>query len=584
MRLPDDNGDKYQFEATMNAQLTVTKPATPPVEKLKIKVDGREIEVPKMMPDWQGKPQPTTMLQACQLAAKEVPHYCYHPKLPVAGNCRMCLVEFGTPMMGPDRKPVLNEDGSPKIAKSVLPYEPGTPRGAISCATPISPGMEIYPSSPATKQMREAVLESLLINHPLDCPICDQAGECKLQEYSVEHGQAQSQFVEAKVHKPKAVDLGPRIVLDDERCILCTRCIRFTKDIAGDDALGIVNRGSYSTIAAWADGKFDNNYTLNTVDLCPVGALTSKDFRFQMRVWFLKETKSLCTSCGTGCNTVVGSREGKVYRYEPRQNDAVNSTWMCDSGRLNYKWINRDDRLKEVLVRGQKSTWTAALNEISDKLAKVPQGSVAIVGSARQTNEELYLLAKLAKRFCAMTDSVPRVGLGDKLLVSADKNSNTNGARLTGIAAAEMGSNLKKIADGIRSGAIRTLIVFGEDVTKHGIGADLLANLETLIVSDILPNATTAAAHILLPGCAHAEKRGTFTNVKGRVQKFMKAVEPKGDARPEWEFLHEITHNVTGQNGFSSIEGLFNQMAAEVPAFAGLKWAEIGDSGKTVQI
>ncbi len=566
---------------------TESKPAPaapPPIEKIKIKVDGREIEVPKMMPDWQGKPQPTTMLQACQLAAQEVPHYCYHPKLPIAGNCRMCLVEFGTPAMGPDRKPVLNEDGSSKIAKSVLPYEPGTPRGAIACATPISPGMEIYPNSPATKQMREAVLESLLINHPLDCPICDQAGECKLQEYSVEHGQSQSHFVEAKVHKPKAVDLGPRIVLDDERCILCTRCIRFTKDIAGDDALGIVNRGSYSTIAPWKPGAFDNNYTLNTVDLCPVGALTSKDFRFQMRVWFMKETKSLCTSCGTGCNVIVGSREEKVYRYEPRQNDAVNSTWMCDSGRLNYKWINRDDRLKDVVVRGQKSTWSAALKEISEKLAKAASGSVAVVASARQTNEELYLLSKLAKKLGAVTDSVPRVGEGDKLLVSADKNSNTNGAKLTGIASAEMGSNLKKIADGIRSGAIKTLVVFGEDVTKHGIGADLLAKLETIIVSDILPNATTATAHILLPGCAHAEKRGSFTNVKGRVQKFMKAVEPKGDARPEWEVLHELVHNVTGQNGFSSIEGLFNQMAKEVPAFAGLEWAKLGDTGVTVPI
>jgi NADH-quinone oxidoreductase subunit G len=558
--------------------------APPPVEKIKIKVDGRELEVPKMMPDWQGKLQPTTMLQACQLAEQEVPHYCYHPKLPIAGNCRMCLVEFGTPMIGPDRKPVLNEDGSTKIAKSVLPYEPSTPRGAIACATPISPGMEIYPSSPATKQMREAVLESLLINHPLDCPICDQAGECKLQEYSVEHGQAQSSFVEAKVHKPKAVDLGPRIVLDDERCILCTRCIRFTKDIAGDDALGIVNRGSYNTIAAWKPGAFDNNYTLNTVDICPVGALTSKDFRFQMRVWFLKETKSLCTSCGTGCNTVIGSREEKVYRYEPRQNDAVNSTWMCDAGRLNYKWINRDDRLKDVLVIGQKSTWTTVIKEISEKLVKAPQGSVAIVASARQTTEELYLLKKLATKLGALTDSVPREGESDKLLLNADQNPNSNGARLTGIAFTEMGINLPKIADGIRAGRIKTLIVFGEDLTKCGIGADALSKLETLIVSDILQNETTRKAHYLLPGCAHAEKRGTFVNVKGRVQKFMKAVEPKGDARPEWEFLHELVENLTGRNGYSSIEGLFNQMAKDVPAFAGLEWAKLGDTGVTVTI
>jgi NADH-quinone oxidoreductase subunit G len=526
------------------------------------------------------------MLQAVQIAGGEVPHYCYHPKLPVAGNCRMCLIEFGTPMVGPDRKPVLNEDGSPKIAKSVLPYEPQTPRGAIACATPISPGMELYPNSPATKQMREAVLESLLINHPLDCPICDQAGECKLQEYSVQHGQAGSRFVEAKVHKPKAVDLGPRIVLDDERCVLCTRCIRFTKDIAGDDALGIVNRGSYNTIAAWREGAFDNNYTLNTVDLCPVGALTSKDFRFKMRVWFLRETKSVCTSCGTGCNITIGSREGTIHRYEPRDNDAVNGPWMCDSGRLNYKWVAREDRLRDVLVRGTKSGWATALKEISARLATAQQGSVAIVASARQTTEELYLLKKLATKLGAVTDSVSRQGQADKLLVSADRNPNTNGAIFTGIVDchAEMGRNLAKIADGIRSGSIRTLVVFGEDVTKHGIGTDLLAKLETLIVSDILPNATTAAATYLLPGCAHAEKRGTFVNVKGRVQKFMKAVEPKGDVRAEWEFLHELVHNVTGQNGFSSIEGLFNQMAQEVPALAGLEWAKVGDTGVTVQI
>ena len=567
---------------------TETKPAPvapPPVEKIKVKIDGREIEVPKLMPDWQGKLVPTTMLQACQFASKEVPHYCYHPKLPIAGNCRMCLVEFGLPMMGPDRKPVLNEDGSPKIAKQVLPYEPQTPRGAIACATPISPGMEIYPSSPATKQMREGILESLLINHPLDCPICDQAGECKLQEYSVEHGQAESRFVEAKVHKPKAVDLGPRIVLDDERCILCTRCIRFTKDIAGDDKLGIVNRGSYNTIAAFPGTKFDNNYTLNTVDICPVGALTSKDFRFQMRVWFLKETKSLCTSCGTGCNIVMGSRENKIYRYEPRENVAVNASWMCDSGRLNYKWIGREDRLKHL--GGSKlraPTWPAAIKEISELLARAASGSVAIIASARQTNEELFLLAKLAKKIGAITDSVPRMGDGDTLLVNADKNPNSNGAKLVVLAASQMGSNLSKIADDIRSGIIKTLIVFGEDVTQCGIGADLLAKLETLIVSDILPNKTTAAAHFLLPGCAHAEKRGTFTNIKGRVQKFMKTVEAPGDARAEWEFLHELVHNVTGQNGFVSIEGLFNQMAKEVPAFNGLEWAKLGDTGVTVQL
>jgi NADH-quinone oxidoreductase subunit G len=547
------------------------------------------VQVPKTMPDWQGKPAPTTMLQAAKIAGVDIPHYCYHDKLPVAGNCRMCLVEFGTPMIGPDRKPVLNEDGTPKIAKSVLPYEPGTPRGAIACATPISPGMEIYANSKATQQMRESVLESLLINHPLDCPICDQAGECKLQEYSVQHGKAGSQFVEAKVHKPKAVDLGPRIVLDDERCILCTRCIRFTRDIAGDDALGIVNRGSYNTISAFKPGHFDNNYTLNTVDLCPVGALTSKDFRFKMRVWFLKETKSLCTSCGTGCNITIGSREGAIHRYEPRENDAVNGPWMCDSGRLNYRWVGRADRLKEVLRLSaggarERVSWNAALESAALILTQAPQGSVAFVVSGRQTNEELFLLKKLANHTGALTDAVARDGEPDRLLVSEDRNPNSNGVRLTGMAFTEFGFNLLKIADGIAQGRIKTLVVFGEDVTRAGIGADLLAKLDALIVSDILPNATTAAATLLLPGAAHAEKRGTFVNVKGRLQKFHKAVEAPGDARAEWEFLHELVHSLTGQNGYRTIEGLFNQMAAEVPAFAGLEWARVGDTGVAVQI
>ncbi len=561
----------------------LTGPAAPAVEKIQIKVDGRAVAVPKQMPDWQGKLQPTTMLQACRIAGVEVPHYCYHPKLPIAGNCRMCLIEFGTPMLGPDRKPVLNDDGMPRIARSVLPYEPGTSRGAIACATPISPGMELYPGSPATRQMREAVLESLLVNHPLDCPICDQAGECKLQEYSVDHGNARTAFAEVKVHKPKAVDLGPRIVLDDERCILCTRCIRFTRDIAGDDKLGVVNRGSYSSIATYPGTRFDNNYTLNTVDICPVGALTSKDFRFQMRVWFLKETDSICTSCATGCNTTLWSRQRSVYRYTPRENDAVNASWMCDHGRLNYRWINRPDRLAEVRALRDDGTvavsaWTPALRDIARRLAAA-KGSVAVVASARQTTEELFLLKQLVEWFGAIPGTVPRTGEHDSLLLNADRNPNTAGARLMGFVAPENGVPLASIADGIRSGRVRSLIVFGEDVTRHGIDADLLGRLETLVASDILPNETTRRSHFLLPGCAHAEKRGTFINARGRVQRFWQAIPPPGDSRAETEFLQELLEALTGQPVCTSIEALFNRMAAGIPALAGLEWAGLGKTG-----
>ncbi len=594
--------------------------APPAADLITVKVDGRVVTVPKTAPDpVTGRPVPTTMIQACFAAGVMVPHYCYHPKLPVAGNCRMCLVEFGLPALGPDRKPILNADGTPRIVLQTLPYEPATPRGTIACATPLSPGMEIYTNTPTVKKMREAVLESLLINHPLDCPICDEAGECKLQEYSIEYGQAESRFVETKVHKPKQVELGPRIMLDDERCILCSRCIRFTRDIVGDDALGFVNRGSYSAIAAFPGRPFDNNYTLNTVDLCPVGALTSRDFRFQMRVWFLKETKSVCTSCGTGCNLIIGSRENRIYRFTPRQNDAVNSCWMCDAGRLNYRWVGREDRLTEVRgprpearsqaseaggqraegggrraeasgqtseVGGQKvraDTWAVALEALAEKLRNAAPGSVAMIASARQTNEELYLLRRLATKLGAITDSVPRAGESDKLLVSADRNPNSTGARLIGIGYTEAGINLPRMAEGIERGSIKTLIVFGEDVTRHGIGPGLLAKLDALIVSDILPNPTTGAAHFLLPGCAPAEKRGTFVNVKGRLQRFWKAVEPPGDARPEVEFLSELVIAVTGQPVPDTLEGLFNQMAQEVPAFAGLTWAALGDTGVDVK-
>jgi NADH-quinone oxidoreductase subunit G len=308
-----------------------------------------------------------------------------------------------------------------------------------------------------------------------------------------------------------------------------------------------------------------------------------------MRVWFLKETKSICTSCATGCNIIIGSREDVIHRYEPRENDAVNSCWMCDYGRLNYKWIGRPDRLVEVTTqKGQgapeRSTWKDALPEISGRLKAAAPGSLAIIASARQTNEELYLLSLLAKKLGAITDSIPRTGEGDKLLLNADRNPNSAGARVTGIAAEPTGTNLPKISEGIRAGRIRNLVVFGEDVTRHGITSELLGKLDLLVVSDILPNETTKLAHYLLPGAAHAEKRGTFTNTKGRVQKFMKAVEPRGDARAEWEFLHDLVVLTTGKNGYRSIEGLFNQMAMEVQAYNGLSWAALGDTGVTVSL
>ncbi len=552
------------------------------VETVPVKVDGILVNVPKTSPDpVTGKPIPTTMIQACSMAKVDVPHYCYHPKLPVAGNCRMCLVEYGMQAMGPDRKPVVDDNGDPVVRKM--------PRPAIACATPIAPNMEIYASSPGTIEMRKDVLEFLLINHPLDCPICDQAGECKLQEYSVEHGGANSLFREQKVHKPKQVDLGPRIMLDDERCILCSRCIRFTRDIAGDDALGFVNRGSYNTLTTYPGKSFDNNYTLNTVDICPVGALTSKDFRFQMRVWFLKETKSLCASCGTGCNIVVGSREGSIKRFEPRENDGVNSSWMCDEGRLNYKWVGREDRLKDIVIydngESLEADWDKAVSHISEILRSVDKGSTAIIASARQTNEELFLISQIANLLDSFTESIPRIGEGDSLLVNTDKNPNTSGVKMMGLSSGELGSNLNKILEKVRSGEVKTLISFGEDLTRHGFDDEALEKLDHLIVSDILPNGLTEKADVLIPGCAHVEKKGTFTNVKGRIQRFYPATPAPGAAKPEWETLLAVLKQIGNvPESVKGVESLFQWMAQETSELEGLTWSELGDQGVTVEL
>lgn len=551
------------------------------METIKVKINGKEIDVPATMPDpLTGKPTPTTMLQACQLANVFVPHYCYHPKLPVAGNCRMCLVEYGLPVIGADRKPVLNPDGTPVIKKS--------PRPVIACATPVSAGMEIYTETETVKKMRQAVLEFLLLNHPLDCPICDQAGECKLQEFSLDFGSPESEFIETKVHKPKQVILGPTIVFDAERCILCTRCIRFTRDIVGDDSLGIINRGSYSTISTYPGKVFNNNYTLNTVDLCPVGALTSRDFRFNMRVWFLKETKSVCPSCGTGCNMLIGSRENRIYRLTPRENDFVNKCFMCDMGRLNYKWISREDRLKNPEIKNsdgasKETDWKSAIESVVALLKQAGKGSVAIIASARQTNEELWLIRKLKDYLGALSDCVPRFETGDKILLSPDRNPNTKGAAILGVSAEQIGLNIPLIEEEIDSGKIKTLLVFNEDVAKSVFSEAVLSKIEKLVVVDVLPSKTAEMAAIRLPGCAYAEKYGTFTNVKGRVQKFNKAVEPPGNAKPEYQILSAILELLTGNKYPQTASALFNRMAAEVPQFQGMTWENLGDYGAIVK-
>lgn len=523
---------------------------------------------------WKQFPKGMRLIDACMQAGEYIPHYCYHPKLSVSGNCRMCLVETGRPKLTPERKPELGPDGHPLISWD--------PKPSISCALEVSEGMAVRTNSPLVKDCRKGVMEFLLINHPLDCPICDKAGECRLQEFSVEYGRGGSRFLEEKVKKPKHVDIGKHIVLDDERCILCSRCIRFMQEVAHDDVLGFVNRGGHSTLTVHPGRRLDNNYSLNTVDICPVGALTSKDFRFKMRVWFLKETKTIDVNCGTGCNIIISSRENKIHRITPRHNEEVNSYWMPDSHRLNYEYLHREDRLKQPLLKKQATTWQTALKEAAQALRQEPAGSIALIASGRMTNEELFLARRLMKTLSiTLCDILPRPQEGDGFLIAADGNPNTRGAQLLGLTGSTPGANLDAIATGIASGKITSLICLHENAVACGIPVEALSKLKNLLVVDILPNATTALASHLLPGSAPAEKRGTMMTLKGRLQRLNQAIQAPGDARDDWELLRDFLQECEGEKSLvpSSFDGLFAAMAAEISAFDNLNFGKIGDLG-----
>ncbi|MDQ2867852.1 MAG: molybdopterin-dependent oxidoreductase [Verrucomicrobiota bacterium] len=534
---------------------------------------------------WRQFPKGTRLIEACAQAGAYVPRYCYHPKLSSPGNCRMCLIEMGMPKMGPDRKPVLGPDGKPEIN--------WMPRPQICCATDVAEGQGVRTNSPLVEECRKGVLEFLLINHPLDCPICDKAGECPLQEFSVEYGRADSRFLENKVKKPKRVEVGPRVTLDDERCILCSRCIRFCQEIAKDDVLGFTDRGSHTVLSAYPGKQLENNYSLNTVDICPVGALTSSDFRFEMRVWFLKETKSICTSCATGCNTIIGAREDVIYRQTPRENAAVNSVWMCDYGRLNFGDVTSPERLlAPQIFTGEKmvsADWRTAIAHAALQLKHFNGWEIAILASARMTNEELWLTAQLARQLnTSLIDVVPRQDKGDDILLSRDRNPNSNGARL--ILGVQLGANLQTIAQGVASGQIKALIALAEDPTSIGISVEQLKQLPSFVSMSMLRNTATPLATALFPSASFAEKRGSMINGRGRLQRLHRAVRSPGQARDDWEILRDLLRAITGSNsemnsrasGLDSIEDVFKQMADAIPELNGLSLSKIGDTGVRV--
>ena len=558
----------------MSDSTTTKLPKDTAAEKgmVNIQVDGHWIQVPRG----------TRMIEACKLAEKEVPHYCYHPKLSSPGNCRMCLVQMGMPPRpNPGDEPSYDENGFQEIS--------WMPRPVIACANTVGENMGIRTQGDLVEKCREGVMEFLLINHPLDCPICDQAGECGLQEFSVQHGKGSSRFKEDKVKKPKNVKIGPRIRLDDERCIMCSRCIRFMDEVAQEPVLGFSERGTHTTVGVYPGRELDNNYGLNTVDLCPVGALTSNDFRFQMRTWFLKETPSIDTNCGTGANIIIWTRGNKIFRVTPRQNDDVNSCWMPDSHRLSYTCPSHDNRLSAPLIKAdgvhEETCWSNSITAAGDAIKQFESNEIAIIASGQQTNEELFMMRTLAAELGTdFISIIPHAQESDNMLISKDRNPNTTGAGLI-LELDDPTQKLAAIKDGISNGSIKAVIVACEDLLDAGFSAEDIDALELLISIFNTTNATAQASDIVFPGASSAEKRGSMINVTGRLQKLNAACIPPADARDYWEIISELILAITGETPEQaplSIDQLSEIISNNIPQLEGKNLANISDLGEAI--
>lgn len=558
----------------MSDSTTTKLPKDTAAEKgmVNIQVDGHWIQVPRG----------TRMIEACKLAEKEVPHYCYHPKLSSPGNCRMCLVQMGMPPRpNPGDEPSYDENGFQEIS--------WMPRPVIACANTVGENMGIRTQGDLVEKCREGVMEFLLINHPLDCPICDQAGECGLQEFSVQHGKGSSRFKEDKVKKPKNVKIGPRIRLDDERCIMCSRCIRFMDEVAEEPVLGFSERGTHTTVGVYPGRELDNNYGLNTVDLCPVGALTSNDFRFQMRTWFLKETPSIDTNCGTGANIIIWTRGNKIFRVTPRQNDDVNSCWMPDSHRLSYTCPSHDNRLSAPLIKAdgvhEETCWSNSITAAGDAIKQFESNEIAIIASGQQTNEELFMMRTLAAELGTdFISIIPHAQESDNMLISKDRNPNTTGAGLI-LELDDPTQKLAAIKDGISNGSIKAVIVACEDLLDAGFSAEDIDALELLISIFNTTNATAQASDIVFPGASSAEKRGSMVNVTGRLQKLNAACIPPADARDDWEIISELILAITGETPEQaplSIDQLSEIISNNIPQLEGKNLANISDLGEAI--
>lgn len=461
--------------------------------------------------------QGKTIIEAAFDNGIYIPHFCWHPELTVSGNCRMCLVEIGFPKKTPEGKIELDSDGD--VIVSYLP------KLSIACSTEISDNMHVRTGSKPVIEAQEAVMEFLLINHPLDCPICDEAGQCKLQEYSLKYSEGQSKFIEEKKHKPKRVIWGPNVIFDAERCISCSRCIRFAKEIAEQNILSFVNRGDSVTIQIPDNQTFDNNYSMNVIDICPVGALTGRDFRFRARVWDMSFNDSICTGCGKGCNTKVAVRNNKVLRIEPRTNMYVNKYWMCDYGRLETISKLNEQKIYDNYYKDEDErrfiSSKNAYHYIVKTLRKYNPNEIVFIASAKASLEDNYIANKFAKKILNTNNIMffnhSKKSFADNFLRESDMTPNSSGLKEIGIEEYNM-QQVMKLADKIADNSIKVLFTIDDNIDDYQELVKELTKLELLVVFASNASNLTNKANLVFATSNYAETEGTFVNTQGRVQ------------------------------------------------------------------
>jgi NADH-quinone oxidoreductase subunit G len=509
----------------------------------KLTIDGIPIDVPPG----------TTILQAAKQLGRKIPYFCYHEKLSRPANCRQCLVE---------------------VAKA--------PKLLPACYTPVAEGMEVFTDSEKVREAQRRNLEFILLNHPVDCPICDQAGECKLQNYYQKYDFQPSRLNVLPVHKPKVIRLGAKVVLDTERCILCTRCIRFFEEIVGERPLGTFKRGSRTELGLYPGKVLPYGYARNVVDICPVGALTSEDFRFKKRVWFLTSTPSICSGCARGCNIRIQHHEGVVYRYLPRNHEAVNQCWICDDGAYSYRALNEGRVLAPQVRKGEdlvEVSWDEALTAAAATLRAADGGRpVGIVLSATATTEANWAFARLGRE---VLDSVLFYVVGkpdwegDRLLKVADQNPNRMGAMLV---AGDGGGDAEALAADLAQGKLRAVLLVGGHLPSQAL-ADALGKADGVVVVTSHATVAVRAAQVVLAAAAFAEIDGTFVNFQGRVQRIHAGPRPQGRSGPEWKIALRLGQKLGRDFGWTDAGSLFREICAEVPAFCGLRWEGLGSLG-----